>query len=96
MFIISIILTIIVFTLYEINLSNNLRENLINEETLMFEMLARFIGDDLSDAVSDLEFMKYELEAESFEHVEKQWSNFLVSRKFYDQIRYIDFTAMKL
>lgn len=96
MFVISLVLALIVFAFYEINLSKESKEKLINEESLALETLARIIGNDLKNVVSDLEFMRYELEVEEKEHIERQWANFLKSKQFYDQIRYLDVSGDEL
>jgi len=96
MVVISTILALIVFTFYEITLSKESKSKLISEESLAVETLVRIIGNDLKNVVSDLEFMKYELEYEQKDHIEREWANFLKSKKFYDQIRYLDVNGDEL
>lgn len=91
LFIVTLFITFFVLIWYEINLVNDKRLTLINEEHIAVDTLSQVIGKDLKNVVTDLEFMKYELLGHDHkEDLKSLWENFIVSKKFYDQIRFID------
>lgn len=98
LFFVTLFLSTIVLTVYEYRLIKELKSTIIEEETIAVDTLSQVIGKDLKNVISDLEFMNYEMLAHYNENesLEQLWVHFLTSKKFYDQIRFIDVSGEEL
>ena len=98
LFSVTLLLSLIVMMVYEYNLMTELTSSVIEEETIAVNTLTQVIGKDLKNVISDLEFMQFEILTHELhgDDLENMWVNFLKSKKFYDQIRFIDYQGNEL
>ncbi|MCH4890021.1 GGDEF domain-containing protein [Acidaminobacter sp. JC074] len=98
LFIVTLFVVLVIQTVYEYSLISETKDIMIEEEQVALSTIKKVIGNDLKNVVSDLEFMKLEMishhdESFNYDHV---WCNFIKSKKFYDQIRFIDVSGKEL
>lgn len=97
-FLVAVLLTMAIMTVYEYYYRKELREIIITEETIALDTLTRILGKDLTNVLTDLEFLKEELlmHQNDDEEVMHLWTNFMKAKSVYDQVRFIDVSGQEL
>ena len=98
LFLATLIVVVVIQTVYEYSLINETKQIMIEEEQIAMRTVKKVIGNDLKNVISDLEFIKLEMishQNETFAYGDV-WCNFIRSKKFYDQIRFIDISGDEL